>query len=360
MARQTLSQLQAFVEASQGRSFFVGLDVHKNSYSMALRRFDGAVHTLVMPASPQVLIDKLAALGITVAMAASESGPTGFTLARALTKAGIPNLVAAPSRIPRPVTWGAKTDRLDCVKLAEYAARGMLRPIAVPTEEQEAQRSLERRRHDLADDLRRVRQRIRSHLLFLGIAESPALKHWGKAAVAALQRLPMPQAARLTLASLLRELDYLCGEMRDVQRHLEAICRQEEHAAVIKCLRTVPGVGPTVAATFRLELFRPERFTRAEEVTSYLGLAPMVRQSGESKGKARLRPVGQTRLRSLLVEAAWVWCKRDPQAQAWYRKLVGKSGLPQKAIAGLARKLAVILWRMSLEKRDYRFEVVAV
>ncbi|MFU2210658.1 IS110 family transposase [Solidesulfovibrio sp. C21] len=54
--------------------------------------------------------------------------------------------------------WGAKTDRLDCVKLADYAAKGMLRPIAVPTEEQEAQRSLERRRHDLADDLCRVKQ----------------------------------------------------------------------------------------------------------------------------------------------------------------------------------------------------------
>jgi transposase len=359
MARQALSQLQAFVEASQGRSFFVGLDVHKNSYSVALRRSDGAVHTLVMPASPQDLIEKLSALGITVAMAASESGPTGFHLARELTKAGIPNLVAAPSRIPRPVTWGAKTDRLDCVRLAEYAARGMLRPIAVPTEEQEAQRSLERRRHDLADDLRRVRQRIHSHLLFLGVAEPPNLQHWSKAAVAALSKLPMHQAARLTLASLLREMHVIVGELAVVKGQLEAICREEKHDQVIKCLRTVPGVGLIIAATFRLELFGPERFNRAEEVTSYLGLAPMVRQSGEGKSRARLRPVGQTRLRSLLVEAAWKWRAHDPKAQAWYHKLLGKSGLAQKAITALARKLAVILWRLSLEKRGYRFEPVA-
>uniref|UniRef100_I2PXL1 Transposase n=1 Tax=Desulfovibrio sp. U5L TaxID=596152 RepID=I2PXL1_9BACT len=359
MATCNLSQLQAFVDGSGGQPFFIGLDVHKASYHVALRRFDGAVHTLVTTAKPQVLIEKLTALGLTVAMAASESGPTGFGLARELTEAGIPNLVAAPSRIPRPVTWGAKTDRLDCVKLAEYAARGMLRPIAVPQKEEEAQRSLERRRHDLADDLRRVRQRIRSHLLYLGLHEPSNLKNWGKAGVAALGALPMPEAARLTLESLLRQMASIAGELAVVERQLEAICHQEGHARVIECLRSVPGVGLIVSATFRLELFRPERFTRAEEVTSYLGLAPMVRQSGESKGKAKLRPVGQTRLRSLLVEAAWKWRASDPQARAWYQKLVGKSGLPQKAIVALARKLAVILWRLSLEQRHYRFEAVA-
>ena len=42
MARQTLSQLQAFVEAAQGQPFFIGLDVHKASYHVALRRYDGA------------------------------------------------------------------------------------------------------------------------------------------------------------------------------------------------------------------------------------------------------------------------------------------------------------------------------
>ncbi|UJX41312.1 IS110 family transposase [Desulfovibrio sp. JY] len=358
MAGQAISQLQAFVEASQGRSFFVGLDIHKNSYSVALRRVDGAVHTLVLSASPQALIDKLAALGITVAMAASESGPTGFHLARALTKAGIPNLVAAPSRIPRPVIWGAKTDRLDCVKLADYAAKGMLRPIAVPTEEQEAQRSLERRRHNLADDLRRVKLRIHSHLLFLGLTEPPNLKYWSKVAVASLLKLPMHQAARYTLESFVREMHAITSELSLVEQQLETICRQEEHDEVIKCLRTVPGVGPLIAATFRLELFQPERFSRAEEVTSYLGLAPMVRQSGESKGRAKLRPVGQTKLRSLLVEAAWKWRAHDPKAQAWYHKLLGKSGLAQKAITALARKLAIILWRLSLEKRVYRSEAV--
>lgn len=103
-----------------------------------------------------------------------------------------------------------------------------------------------------------------------------------------------------------------------------------------------------MATTFAAEMFRPGRFNRSEEVTAYLGLAPVVRQSGLSKGTARLRPVGQRRLRSLLVEAAWMWKQRDEWASNFYNRILSRHGVPQKAIAALARKLAALLWKLSL------------
>lgn len=77
----------------------------------------------------------------------------------------------------------------------------------------------------------------------------------------------------------------------------------------------------------------------------------MVRKSGDNKGRAALRPVGQKRLRSLLIEASWCWCRKDEQAGAKYRRIVSKTNVPQKAIAAVARKVAIILWRLSLEQR---------
>jgi transposase len=72
-------------------------------------------------------------------------------------------------------------------------------------------------------------------------------------------------------------------------------------------LRSVPGVGPIVAATFRLELIRPERFAYAGEVASNLGLAPVVGQSGGIKARAgfslRARR-GIPAFSSLLIKAA--------------------------------------------------------
>jgi transposase len=109
-----------------------------------------------------------------------------------------------------------------------------------------------------------------------------------------------------------------------------------------------------VASTYALEIFRPDRFHHGDEVASYIGLAPMVHQSGEKTPRGRLRPVGQTQLRALLIEAAWSWKSKDAQAESIYRKLLARTGIPQKAIIALARRLAIILWRISVEKRPYR------
>jgi transposase len=113
-------------------------------------------------------------------------------------------------------------------------------------------------------------------------------------------------------------------------------------------------VGKVVATTFHTELYRPERFGRGEEVASYLGLAPTVRHSGERTPRGHLVPVGHPLLRSPLIEAAWMWRAKDTYARELYNKLLSKTGIPQKAITALARRLAIILWRLSIEQRVYR------
>lgn len=354
MARIQLTQFQHLVDTLGNQPIFIGIDVHKNSYAIALYRDDGVAHTFVAPASPSDLIALLSKNRIPVALIVYEAGPTGFILARALQKAKYPVAVVAPSRMPRAVAPGAKSDRLDCLKLAQYAAKGMLKPIAIPTATQEADRALVRRRLDLAEDIRRVKQRIKSLLLCQNIPEPAGLEHWSLVSQASLKHLVLPDSLRMTLDSLLRELEYLTKEKGIVEKHIAGLAKSQELGQVMECLQTVPGVGLIVAAAFACELFSPERFTRSEEVTSYLGLAPMARQSGESRGRSRICPVGQTRLRSLLVEATWRWLSSDPERRLWFQKVRMRSGILQKALVAAARKLAVLLWRLSVEKRAYR------
>ncbi len=132
------------------------------------------------------------------------------------------------------------------------------------------------------------------------------------------------------------------------------ISHKLEHEAVIDSLLTVPGIWFITAIIYHLEIFNPERFLREEKIASYLGLAPTVKHSGERNPHGHLVPVGQKRLRSLLIEASWIWVQRDKYAANLYHKLLGKTGIPQKSIAAVARKLAIILWRLSIEKRAYR------
>lgn len=73
-----------------------------------------------------------------------------------------------------------------------------------------------------------------------------------------------------------------------------------------------------------------------------------------ASGSARLVPTGQARLRSMLVEAAWVLKAKEPWAAAFYNQVLHNSGKAQKAIVALARKLAKILWCVWLENRPYQ------
>lgn len=359
MAEKNGTRLRAFVDACGAGPVHIGMDVHKASYHVALLRHDGGTHTFVAPAAPRAFVQMLKQMKLNVAKVVYEAGPTGFALARTLHDAGLSVAVLAPSRMPRPVARGAKTDRLDCLKLAELAAGGKLAAIAIPTPEEETARCLVRRRHDLVRSVRVVKQRIRSLLLYLGVEEPNSLDGWSLRAIRALGDLPLEGQAGQVLRSLLDELGFLCRELKLVHGRIAAIMQSPEHAQAVGWMRSIPGVGPVVSASFRLEVFRPERFGRAEELTSYLGLAPMVRQSGQGKGRARLAPVGQKVLRSLLVEAAWRWKAKDPQAEARYRRLLARTGLPQKAIVALARNLAGMLWRVCVEKRPYELRQVA-
>ena len=187
-----------------------------------------------------------------------------------------------------------------------------------------------------------------------GFQESGAVKNWRSDMPREIVSLPLEAEGRLTIESHLRELSFLQDELRSVTMQLDQINLKQEHRATIRALTSVPGAGKIVATTFHAELFRPERFKRSEEVTSYLGLAPTVRHSGEKTPRGYLAPVGQTRLRSLLIEAAWLWRAKDPYARDIYTKLLSRTGIPQKAIAALARRLAIILWRLSIEQRAYR------
>lgn len=359
MAKVNLTQLSKILEKQNGYVFYVGIDVHKNSYHVAFYGQHGFVQTFVCSAQPEQVVKQFTPFGSRIVQVAYESGPTGFELARVLKAAGFKVLVVAPSRVPRPVIAGAKTDRLDCVRLAQYSANGMLKGIAIPSKAQEAQRSLIRRRHDLIDSIRTAKTRIRSHLLFLGVQEPAGLDHWSDRVVKVLLTLPLEPCAKDTLKSLVRELTFLSKERERVQKQIRAVCTRSEHGKVYEYLQTIPGVGPITAATFMLELYDPTRFETGDQVASYLGLAPMVSQSGESKGRAKLRPVGQKRLRSLLVEAAWTWVRKDEQAGDKYRRIVGKTNVPQKAIAAVARDLAIILWRLSIDQRPYEVRLLA-
>ena len=170
----------------------------------------------------------------------------------------------------------------------------------------------------------------------------------------ALRGLQLGAELRFCLDVLLDELDHARGQVARVTKRLRELARTERHQVAVDRLRTVPGVGPITAMTFRVELPSPERFDDAAQVARMIGLAPQVIQSGQTRRSGRLLKSGNARLRTALVESAWRWVARDESAARRYRQLVANTGSGKKAIVGMARRLAVLLWRMSVRGEPYR------
>lgn len=325
---------------------FVGLDVHKNSYHAAVRVNGVEVQTTVLAPKAEAVLAFLEPYRSACLHVVYEAGPTGFGLARALREAQIPAEVIAPSKTPQTPARENKTDRLDCRQLALYDEKGMLRRVAVPTPQEEADRQVIRLRDQVVKARRRVKQQIKSFLLQHGVAEPPGLGSWSKASVRALETMPLAQTLRFCLDVMLVELAQRNESLQQVNRAVENLGQEPRHARAVAPLQEHAGVGVITAMQFRTELFRPERFANARQVAAYVGLAPRVSQSG---GRCRTGPLlkaGRGRLRALLVEAAWVWIRADSEAAAVYRRLLHNTGQPNKAITGMARRLAIRLWRL--------------
>jgi transposase len=338
-----------------GEVAHVGVDVHKASYHVAVvTDLRGLVATWTQPANPELLSERLKPIGKQVAQVVYEAGPTGFALARRLRAAGLKAEVIAPSKIPTMPGPEAKSDRLDCRKLAVFAQKGLLRPVRVPDEREEADRQVVRLREQLARKLRVIQQQIKALLLQHGIAEPPGLTHWTAAAVDALRRLELDAELRFCLHVMLDERQHAQEQVARATRRLEELTKADRHRETTSILRTVPGVGPITAMTFRVELHDPARFRDGGQVARMIGLAPQVLQSGPTRREGRLLKSGNARLRTVLIEAAWRWVAGDEAAKAKYRRLVASTGNGKKAIVGMARRLAILLWRLSLSGEPYR------
>jgi transposase len=265
--------------------------------------------------------------------------------------------VVAPGKIPRPANRGSKTDRLDCRELAERAEKGDLKAVEIPTEEQEGDRQVVRLRGQLVNKLRRVKQQIKGFLLYYGLQEPAGLAHWNAEGIAALGELELLAQLRFALDILVEELKSLKEILKRVEKRLMEIGAQACHREEQERLQTHPGVGWRTAMTFRAEVFQPERFGRTEQLSRYVGLAPRVRQSGQTRHGGPLIRAGCGQLRAMLVEASWRWVRDDPGARRVFRRIMRNTGSSKKAIVAMARRMAVNLWLMMRRRETYRFAV---
>jgi transposase len=352
----TVSKKQKWFNAihlTPADDLYVGIDAHKKSLHVALFLNDAPAIDFVMPPDSGKLIDTLNKLRPALRMVVYEAGPTGYSLARAMQNVNLPVNVVAPSKTPRQSAPDSKTDSLDARKLAEYAAKGLLRHIAIPTRHQEAQRQLTRLREQLVAKQTRVKLQIKGFLLQHGIDQPQGLSRWSATAVEYLKKVRLSEQLRYCLDILLDELSFIIEQRKLTEQRIKEAFSEKPHSTICKLLTTHPGVGPVIAAQFATEIFNPKRFKDKTQLAKYVGLAPSVRQSGQMLRDGPILKTGRPQLRCSLIQGAWLWIRKDPNAYNTFCRLIHNTGHKNKAITAMARKLAVHLWKMACDNKPY-------
>ena len=352
--KASLSKKQRFfnqIRLTKDDYLYVGIDVHKATYHVALYLNGSHAIDFVTPADNDNICQTLKKLQPAIKKIVYEAGPTGYSLARVLQEQSLPVQVIAPTKTPGTSARDSKTDRLDGRKLAEYAAKGLLRPIAIPTCRQEADRQLPRLRVQFVKKLKQTKLQIKSFLLQHGI-QGP--QRWSQRSIEKLSKLKLLDSLRYTLDMLIAEYNFLNEKIKDIEQKLEATFAKATHAEKVKILQTHPGVGSVTSIMFAAELFNPKRFNNKEEIAKYVGLAPTIIQSGRSLRDGPISKTGRPQLRSTLIQAAWVWIAKDSQARQVYLRIARNTGQKNKAITAMARRLAIHLWKMLCNNEPYR------
>jgi transposase len=275
---------------------FVGLDVHTETIAVVVAEAGrGEVRSHgVIANTPRTVARVLKKLGPASALRVCyEAGSCGDVLYRQLTQLGIACTVVAPALIPAKPGEKIKTDRKDAAKLARLHRAGELTAVAAPTPEQEALRDLTRARQAAQQDVHRVRQRLRTLLLRLGVAEPTTTKRWSARYRSWLTGLTLDQASQQLVLTELR--DALAeGEAR-VERLTAAVAAQATSgpfADLIGALTSLRGIGVVTAVTVVAELGDPGRFDHPRQLMAFAGLVPSEHSSGGREQRERITKTG--------------------------------------------------------------------
>ena len=246
----------------------------------------------------------------------------------------------------------AKTDRLDARALARLLACGQLETVWVPDEATQAMRRRLQRRSQLVRTKSAAKNEVHAALMRRLVPKPGFSDLFGKAGRRWLAELELPAAERESVSSAMRQVDFCESEIAAIEKVVasEALGSEE-----IRRLMSVPGVGAITAAAFMAAVGDIRRFPSAKKLVGYLGLDPIVRQSGSSEASyGRISKQGSAAGRYALVEASWSVVKAPGPLRAFYERTKGRRGA-SVAIVATARKLACLFWILLVRGGDYAY-----
>jgi transposase len=292
----------------------VGIDVSKAELAIAVHPSGAAWTSETTPDAIDQVVRRLVVVQPTV-IVIEATGGYEHALVAACAAAHLPVAVVNPRQVrafAQALGRTAKTDAIDARVLALFGARVQPAPRAIPDEATQALAALVARRRQLLDMLGAEQRRL------------------DQATTTAVRR------------DLRTHIRWLERRVKDVDDEIGgAIQRSPVWRVQDDLLRSVPGIGPTVARTLLAELPELGRLDR-RAIAALVGVAPFNCDSGQWRGRRTIWG-GRAPVRTALYMASLVATRHNPLLAAFYHRLRAAGKPPKVALVAVMRKLLTIV-----------------
>lgn len=319
-----------------GKTIFVGIDVHKKNYSVAIICDGDLVKRDSIIANPKQLVVYFQKYfsGAHI-KSAYEAGFSGFYLHRYLLENNVENIVVHAAAIEISSRDRVKTDKRDSTKIAVQLSTNRLRGIHVPTIDVEDRRELTRLRENLVKEKNRIACKLKHKANYYGLVDSKDVKRVSIQWIKLLQEKEMRPYLHYHIETLVEQWNALHKKIQEVNKKFVVQAKSDEHHEPI--YRSAKGIGPTAARVLSNELGNMSQFSSERALFSYTGLTPSEYSSGEHKRQGHITRQGKPILRKILVQCSWIAIRYDKSLQEVYDRIAMRAGA-RRAIIAVARR----------------------
>ncbi len=279
-----------------------------------------------------------------------EAGGSSPWVSRLLERLGHEVIVCSPRRVRLIAESTLKNDKVDAEVLARLLRIDpvFLTPVRHRSEKAQLMRSKLLVRRSLGEARSKWINTVRGLLRAFGYRVSGNASHTFTGRV---DRMNLPDELLEVIEPLLEQLDLVSGEIARRDEELAGMARE---IPAVDRLQQIPGVGPITSLYFVLSIDDPHRFRRSRDVAAFLGLRPVMRETGDTSHYGRITKEGDSEMRRLLVQAAHAMMitRADCALKQWAKEIEGRRGKGKKSVA-LARKLAVLMHHLWVTGEDF-------
>lgn len=328
--------------------FYTGLDLHKSfSYITTMDDKGQIVGQKKLPSNSEV-VEFLKEFGKNMEVAI-EATPSWYWLYDQLEYEGFDVKLSHPLRTKAIASAKVKTDKVDSATLAHLLRSDLLPLSYVPEKSVRLNRELLRYRASLVKIQSGIKNKIHTILAKNNISHDYT-DLFGKAGIAFLHSLSMPENYKIALMGYLSVLETVRHEIRDASKRVERLAEDDRDAVL---LMTIPGVGYYSALLIKSEIGDVKRFPSAKQLCSYAGLVPLTHASGNLCYHGHITKQGSRWLRWILIEAAIHTVKRTGPLRRFYYKVERKKGGKIAKVAA-ARKLLEWIYHMLRDEKTFQ------